>query len=448
VKKSFFFWAIILIQVNIFALEISIEQAKKLALKNNNSLLSAQENVESSTISKEKSYLNLLPSASLSGSLTNSDPKPMIPGINPNDLQDRNIVVNATISQPIFNGGKIWLGAKIQSDAEKISKEQLKLKRLSLLNEIESKYYKCLELLSKKDNAKLDLNSSQKHLEISKIKFKTNIISKADYLKSQTALASKKISFIQVNNAYNLSILDLQNSIGIYRKFKLQKVNYDNIKAETSQYDDILNNPKIINELLSIAKKENPSFLISKLNTTIQKKSLIMSYGNFLPTLNLSYTKSWTESIDPDNNYSKSSTIALTSSMPIFPVWNNALGVKDNKHKLEKSKYDLKNAESNLNLSIKSALQNLYLSVKTIESASLAKDLAFETYKQMEIRYENNLISFTDLLDSQIMYYSSLNQYTSSIYSFIEAKNNLKFQIGVEKFKIISKIISNKTEGK
>ncbi len=447
-KKNIIILMMILISINIFALELSLDKAKKMALNNNNSLLSAKENLKSSTISKEKAYLNLLPSASVSGNVSNSDPKPIMPGVNSDDLQDRNISVNATITQPIFNGGKIWLGAKIQSDAEKISKQQLKLKRQSLLNDVESKYYKCLELLSKKENAKLDLESSAKHLEISKLKFERSIISKADYLKAQTAKANKNIVFIQLTNAYNLSVLDLQNSIGTYQDITLKKINLEEVKSGIAKYSQIMSNENIHRQLLNIAEKYNPNFKISILNKEIQKKSLLMSYGNFLPNLNLSYSKNWTESIDPDDSYSKSSTIALSSSIPIFPIFDNGLGVKDSKHKLKKSEYDLKNFQSQLNLGIQSSLQNLYLAAKTIESSSLAKDLASETYKQMETRYQNDLVSLTDLMDTQVMYFNALNQYTNSIYSFLEAKNNLKFQVGVENFTKISKILFKKTEGK
>ncbi len=447
-KKNVIILVMILISINIFALELTIEQAKKLALKNNHSLLSAEENLKSSIISKEKSYLKLLPSASISGSVSKTDPKPMIPGVNPNDLQDRNISVNAIISQPIFNGGKIWLGAKIQSDAEKISRQQLRLKRESLLNDIESKFYNCLELQSKKDNAETDLQASEKNLEISKLKFESNIISKADYLKAKVGKTNKQIALIQLTNALNLAILDLQNSIGIYQNITLKKINPEKIKLEIGKYSQIIENERIVGKLMDLAKKKNPNYLISNLNKKIQKKSLLMSYGNFLPNLNLSYSKNWTESIDPDDSYSKSNTIALSSSIPIFPILDNGLGVKDSKHKLKKSEYDLKNMQSNLKLGIKSALQNLYLATKTIESSVLAKDLASETYRQMETRYQNDLISITDLMNSQVMYVNALNQYTNSIYSFLKAKNNLKFQIGVENFGEISKILFNKTEEK
>lgn len=447
-KQLALFLTLILITFNIFALELSIEKAKELALQNNNSLLSAREAFNISTISKKRAYLNLIPSGNLSGNVSSSEPKPMMMGVDSSDLEDVNISVNASLSQPIFNGGKIWLGAKIQTDTEKITENQFKQTKISLLNEIESKYFQCLKLASQKENAELDLKASQKQSKISKLKFENNLISKADYLKSQTAESNKNIALIQLQNAYNISILDLQNSIGIFQDINLQKINSAKITIEAKKYLSIISNDKISNELFKIGIEENPTYRISKISQNINKKSLLMSYGNFLPTLNLSYSKNWNETIDPDNNYDESSTIALSTSFPIFPIIDNVLGVSEKKHNLKKSEYELKSMESNLNLGIKSALQNLILSAQTIKSTKLSKDLATETYKQMEERYKNNLVSLTDLMDTQVMYFNSLNQHSNSIYSFLEAKNNLKFQVGLENFNKIENIIFNKREKK
>ncbi len=65
-----------------------------------------------------------------------------------------------------------------------------------------------------------------------------------------------------------------------------------------------------------------------------------------------------------------------------------------------------------------------------VYSAKIALDFAEETYEQMFVRYENNIISSQDLLDVEILLTSSRNQYINSYYDFLRAKSSLLNQMG------------------
>ncbi len=65
-----------------------------------------------------------------------------------------------------------------------------------------------------------------------------------------------------------------------------------------------------------------------------------------------------------------------------------------------------------------------------VHSAMIALDFAEETYEQMSVRYQSNIISSQDLLDVEILLTSSRNQYINSYYDFLRAKSSLLNQMG------------------
>ena len=73
---------------------------------------------------------------------------------------------------------------------------------------------------------------------------------------------------------------------------------------------------------------------------------------------------------------------------------------------------------------------NLLSSARAVNAARSALEFAEETYEQMNVRYENGLISSQDLLDAEILLTSSRTQYISTYYDFLRAKSSLLSQIG------------------
>lgn len=414
---------------------LTLKDAKEIALKNNPDLLAEEHAKKSAKYDFWKSTLKLIPSVNLDGTYTEYKPEFGM-GLGPTADESRSY--GYTISQPIFNGGKIWLGSRIQNDAAKIADATYINKRLETIAEVESKYFSVLENQDLLETAKKDLQSSEIQLEIAKVRYETGTLSKADYLQLQSQKASKEVSMIQIENLYSISKIDLANFLQIPPEYTLETISLDLYETYLNniQFLDPVQVKELISEVIEISKEKNPSLKMAELSKAINKKSVIMAGGNFLPSLNLSYSKTW-EKYDYQDDYKDSERLMLIASAPIFPIADNAAEFAKAKHDYKKSYYDYRSAEDGIELGLKSSVLNLVASARSVYATKKALEFAEETYLQMEERFRNNIITTSNLLDVEVMLTSSRNQYTKSIYDFLRTRSSLLQLMGVEDDQIL-----------
>ena len=215
--------------------------------------------------------------------------------------------------------------------------------------------------------------------------------------------------------------------------FEVLKVSFDSYQANLEKIQQLNANQisQLEQRVAEIGMGKNPTLKISKISTEMSKKSYKITCGNFLPNINLSYTKSWSKS-NVDNDYKDSGTLMLNASIPIFPIYDNYAELQKAKYEVKKAEYNEQAAKDGVNLLIKQSLYNLIASAKTVYSAKIALDYAMETYNQMEIRFKNNLINSADILDAEVLLTYTQNQYTTSFYNFLRAKSSLMQQLGIQ----------------
>jgi outer membrane protein TolC len=166
-----------------------------------------------------------------------------------------------------------------------------------------------------------------------------------------------------------------------------------------------------------------------------------MAGGNFLPSVNLQYSNSWSK-YDIQDDYEESGQLGINLSVPIFPLVDNGLEVAKANHNLKQAKYTLGTVSSGIKLSLQSSLINLVAAAKTVKSAKLAMSYSQETYDQMKERFALGANTANDLLFVEVMFTSAQNQYTSSFYNYLRAKSNLMLIMGEEDPQILEKIIN------
>ena len=421
------------------AQSLSLDEARKLALRNNPDLLAQQQAAEASKNNLWQSYLKLIPSASLTGNYIKYD-EPVLMGPSP---VEESKSYGYSITQPVFNGGKIWLGAQMANDGYKVAQESLKNKTLSTIADVESKYFKVLENQVLLEISNKDLLSSQTNVEIAQIRFDAGTLSKAEYLQLQSELAGKEVNLIQIENFYQISLLELANFLQIEKVNELAEIpiathqsTLDKLSSKSlSELDDM------INMIINIGESNNPSLKAAEISVDTSKKSLLMAGGNFLPSVNLQYSNNWSK-YDYQDDYSESGQLGINLSIPIFPLVDNGLGVVKANHNLKQSKYALETVSDGIKLSLRSSLINLVAAAKTVRSSKLAMEYSQETYGQMKERFTHGVITANDLLSVEVMFTSAQNQYTTSFYNFLRAKSILQLVMGIEDPYILEQILN------
>ena len=439
-KKIVLSIIVILISIGLTAQSLSLDEAKQLALKNNPDLLSQQQTTKASKNNLWQSYLNLIPSANLSGNYVKFNDPVMI-GIEP---AEESKSYGYSITQPVFNGGKIWLGARMANDGYKISKESLKNKTLSTIADVESKYFSVLENQILLEISNKDLLSSKTNVEIAQIRFDAGTLSKAEYLQLQSELAGKEVSLIQIENLYQISLLELANFLQIEKVNELAEIPIETHqptldKLSTKSISEL---DEMKNTIISIGENSNPSLKMSEISVNTNKKSLLLAGGNFLPSVTLQYSNNWAK-YDFQDDYNESGQLGINLSIPIFPLVDNGLDVAKANHNLKQSKYALETVSDGIKLSLQSSLINLVAAAKTVRTSKLAMEYSKETYGQMKERFIHGMITANDLLSAEVMFTSAQNQYTTSFYNFLRAKSTLLLIMGIEDPQILEEILNN-----
>jgi len=189
---------------------------------------------------------------------------------------------------------------------------------------------------------------------------------------------------------------------------------------------------QLVEEIISIGMIQNPTLNISRLSVQTSNKSLWMAGGNFLPSINLQYSKSWMKYAFEDEYDDNVGQLGINVSVPIFPLADNGLEVAIARSNLKKSKYNLESAENGIELAIKSSVLNMVSAAKTVYSSQLSLDYSSETYEQMKERFANGQITANELLSTEIMYTAAQNQVATSFYEYLTAKSSLLQLMGTE----------------
>jgi outer membrane protein len=433
-KKIPFIFLILLLFLKLGGETISLSEAKSLALANNPDLLAQEQATKSSKAGYWKSLLGLIPSASMNGNYTIYDDEIQM-GLN---SAEESRSYGFTISQPVFNGGSIWLGSRLSSDAYKISQESLKISRLNTLSEVESKYFSVLENNALLEIAEKSLQTADTNLEIANVKFENGSLSRADLLNMQSEKAAKEVNMLQMENLYQISLIALANFLQLPEITEM-------VEIDMTEHQYILsylqNTGKeeleiLINKIMQQGMENNPALKISELAVSGSQKGLLMAGGKFLPSLNLQYSRNWMK-YNYEEDYNDSGQLGIYLSLPIFPILDNGLGVAEANFDLKQARFNYSSAEDNINLLLKSTLLSLITIAKTVHSSELAMEYAAQTYEQMQERFNSGLITTNDLLSSEIMYTSAQSQYVTSIYDYLRTRSLLREQIGLEDEQIL-----------
>jgi len=402
--------------------ELSLQEAKQIALQNNPELLSVESSLKSAILDKYSSYLNFIPSSTLSGSYQES--RKFF------EFEEYTGNYSLSISQPVFKGGKVWYGHKTKRNNESIARETFNLQLQTTLSGVETRYFSVLEAQDALESSQKDLKSTETNLQSAELRFSTGTISNTELLRFKSELASKQVSVLQSETAYTTALNELENYLQISIENGISEIEPDQYKELTDflQGIDDSETERLINLLSEEAIENNPSLKISSLNRENSVNSKKMSVGEFLPTVSLSYSKRWNYYDYQSDNENEG--ISLNFSMPIFPLADKALSVGKAHQGVKKTEYQHKSTSDNILLSIKKNFLTLITSAKMMDSAALALQFAEETYQQTQVKFNTGMVTANDLLNVEVTLISTRNQFTTSFYNLLRAKSALMEQLG------------------
>ena len=427
-----------------FSKKITLKDAIKSAIKNNPELKSTDADYKSSTWQKAGAIYSALPSVSLTAMTTHNleESQSLFPGM---PSYKNNGSYGVSLSQPIFMGGKILTGYKIADIGKKMKKILLDSKEKQIKNDVSSKYNKTLEQHLIINIAEKQLKTAKDNFKIAQVKYDSGILSKASYLQIKLSMKNAEVNLLNQKSLLKLYLNNLNNAIGETEQYDVivkADVRYKQFSQVIKKLSEKNNIPA---NLIRLCTKDNYQIKLSKSSTKLSGLSHRLSYGNFLPTVGLSYSKTWSSSWNSfkDAEFDPSSSYGVNFSMPLFPIVNNFSDYKKTLWNYKKAKYDTQNTKNQIVTLLKNTYWQFITLYTAIETSNISLEYGDEMYKSAEERFKNSLISSNDFLSAKVAKENSEYNYVKTVYQFYEVKNNLKLMLDLENDGDLIKILTD-----
>ena len=279
------------------------------------------------------------------------------------------------------------------------------------------------KFMAARDAVKLNQESVgrlERYLQDVKLQFEVGVVAKVDVLRSEVALAQARQTLIEAQNAYDVTMANLNNIIGLPLTTELS------IKGDMSyaKYEQDLA------ACVDAALRQRPEISQSTDAVKSAQEAITIAKAGYLPTVSAVYQTGWYDStFAGGNNYNWS--VYLQTSWTFMDSGLTAGKVKQAVEGFNKTKEQLKLTVDGVRLDVRSTYLSLKSFEQSIQTSSAAVGLAEEDYKIKVIRYQAGVGTNLDVLDAQLALTTAKNNYLQSMYNFNNYRAKLDKSMGV-----------------
>jgi len=429
---------------------LTLEEAIGLGMKNSSTIRAKALAVASARSDVQSAKAAMYPGVSVSASWTHLFDQPKTPDMTvdfsmgpveipgsyagPSDP----VSLSADITQSIYTFGRISDGLRLAEESLKIARLDLQEEKRSLIVKIQRAFYGYI--LAKEVVAVQNETLAQKRdaLDIAKKRFNAGLCPDYEVLSAESDLESFKPEVISAENEVKFALLAVKDLLGIEDEGDYDIELIGELKPEYREFDE----KQIIEE--AIDRSYSVQQIAAQINLadytrSLKKREKRPTIGGFA-----NYTvKSGYDSTTGENKYwGKDSwdgdlSVGILVQMQLsslFPWSGENASEKKASFDLEALRTTKGSVESSIRLNIKNTLLKLEKEKAKIGSTLKGVELAEKLFESAQKRYENGLISNTELKDAQIRLNNAKLGYLQSVYNYKSAVFDLEDAVGVDHF--------------
>lgn len=412
-------------------LTLTLDKALNIALDENPTMKVAAEEIALKKVASKEAWQNLLPEASLSGSL---DHTIKAAEMKLNDMsfkmgQDGTNTANTglNIGLPLFAPAVYRTMSMTKTDIE-LAVEKSRGSRLDLINQVRKAFY---QLMLAQDSYQVMLASykvAEDNFNVVNAKYQQGTVSEYDKISAEVQLRSLKPNVISTANAVTLAKLQLKVLMGVTADVEL-KISDNLTNYETTVFANQLKEEQV-------GLENNTTMKQLELNMKLLEKSLKIAKTNFMPTLSMSFSYKYQSLYNKninffDYNWSNSSNLMFNLSIPLYKA-SNFTKVKSARIQMRQLDWNRVDTERQLNMQVTSYRNNMAASSEQVLSN---KETVMQAEKAVTIagkRYDVGKGTVLELNSSQVSLTQAQLTYNQSIYDYLVAKADLDQVLGKE----------------
>ena len=411
-------------------LTLNLDKALEIALSDNPTIKVAEEEIALKKVSHKEAWQNLLPEASISGTMSHTITAPQFSIGDQTVKMGKDKANTATgtlnISLPLF-APAVYRAMSITKTDIELAVEKSRASKQDLVNQVTKAYYQLMLTQDSYDVLQKSYKLAEDNYNIVNAKYRQGTVSEFDKITAEVQMRSVKPSVISAGNAVTLSKLQLKVLMGITADVDIK------IDDSLAAYEGVV----FANQLDNTVHEglvNNTTMKQLELNRLMLQKNIKSLRTNFMPTLGLGYSYQY-QSMNNDSwnvfnyNYGSSSSLVFSLSIPLYKA-SNFTKLKSNRIQMRQLDQNRLDTERKLNMQITSYQDNMSASSEQVSSN---KENVMQAEKAVQIagkRYEVGKGTVLELNTSQVQLTEAELTYNQSIYDYLVAKADLDQVLG------------------
>jgi outer membrane protein TolC len=421
------------------SLRFSLEEAKAYATEHSFTIQNSSLDVEAARKKVWETIATGLPQVSGSASYTNylNLPVSLIPaefvGGNSGEYievtfgQKYNSDFGFTVDQLLFDGSYI-VGVSSAKLYLQLSTQAKEKSEIEIRHAVEQAYYGAL--IARQNLAVLQENlaNNEKQFTDTKAMFENGFVEEQDVDQFKLIIQNSENEIIKAEREIRVAEMVLKYTMG---------VDVNSPISLTDKLDDFIDPLLLKNEdIPAIDFTSHIDYRILDLQRQSQLKLLKLEQAAYLPRLSAfynwnktAYGNSW-NLFKSSSSWYPSSMWGLNLSVPIFSAGNKIAKVNQTRIELQKAENDQKQAIQTLQKDYLTAVADLESAIDQFNNTSDNKELAKRIYDKSKIKYNNGIITSSDLAVTESQFITAQANWVSSAMQLFTAKINYDKAIG------------------
>jgi outer membrane protein TolC len=414
---------------------LTLDQAMATAIRNNPGLKAADAQIEIAEAGVLKSASGFLPKVTVSETWSKTDNPLMVFGtklnqeivsqgdFNPSVMNQPEAISNYNtrigVTQPVFNGGKEYVGraqAKLARDAS--LQERERARQETVYNVIRAYY----GVLLAKEHHKVALQSietSAANLKLAEARYKAGAVLQSDLLRAKVQYAEVREMLTRSENGMKLAAAGLNFAMGVP-----QTASYE-ITGSLSPQELQAG----IDESISQAAAKRPDLIAMDLNRRNAEKSVAQARTDYLPSLNLMGQVDWnSERIAGDD--ARSWAVMAVFQWNLFDGLVTRSKVKEAAATSSRMKSLEEQTRAAAQLQVRQAYYSMTASLERMAATASSVQEAEEGLRIVQKRYETGMTPFVDVLGAENALIRARTNGLQAVYDNNIAAAELKLAVG------------------
>lgn len=414
---------------------LTLDQAIDMALRNNPGLKAADAQVEVADAGVLRSASGFLPKVTVSETWSRTDSPLMALGAklnqeivtsadfdpavmnHPDPISNYN--TKLAVMQPVWNGGKEYVGRKQATLAREASVQDRERARQETVFNVIRAYYGVLLAKEYHKVAVQSLETTSATVTLAEARYKAGAVLQSDLLRATVQRAEVQEMATRSRNSVKLAMAGLNFAMGAPQSTEHE------VSGSLSTQDA----KNGMDAMLDEAAAKRPDLMSMELNRRNAEKSVTMARTDYLPSLNLMGEMDWnSDQLARDD--AKSWAVMAVLQWNLFDGLVTRSKVKEALATSSRMRSLEEQTRSAVELQVRQAYYNLTSSLDRIAATSSSVQEAEEGLRIVQKRYEVGMTTFVDVLGAENSLIRARTNVLQALYDNNIAQAELKLAVG------------------